>query len=344
MRRTAISVFVLLLTLLALFVSAPSWAQDERLARAQSLLDEGRPAAAIEALGPLLRNNDPRALLLRSTAHFMEGRIPEGRADLDRVLELAPDLRQAWLNRAGLEISEGDYDAALASLERARALDPSAPDSHLNIGAVLLLQGHLAEATASFDRYLGAIRASGEAGEIGEAHYLVATNYAGRGYVGPAVENLRRAIAVDERFRLRARTDGNFDGIAEAPALRELMRTDAYAPAAGDHTARRVFPVPYRGGQGTLLSAVQEAMRSAGEPFDPRVEALPEWALIHGELRVKLHDQPGEDGPEGVMILSAPAGRMSLPEWERRVERLLEALEVILLRRQRAPDETPNPG
>jgi tetratricopeptide (TPR) repeat protein len=340
MRRIPTCVFVLLLTLLAL----PSSAQEERLDRAQSLLDEGRPTAAIEALGPLLRNDDPRALLLRSTAHFMEGRIPEGRADLDRVLELAPDLRQAWLNRAGLEIAEGAYDAALASLERARALDPSAPDSHLNIGAVLLLQGHLAEATESFDHYLAATRTSGERDELGEAHYLVATNYAGRGYVRPAVENLRRAIAADERFRLRARTDGNFDGIAGAPDLRELMRTDSHVPAPGDHNVRRVFPVAYRGGEGTLLSAVQEAMRSVGEPFDPRVEALPEWALIHGELRVKLHDQPGEDGPEGVVSLSAPAGRMAAPEWERRVDRLMEALEVILLRRQRAPEASPGPG
>lgn len=344
MRSFSIASAAVLALLLALASPAPSSAQEERLARAQSLLDEGRPAAAIEALGPLLRNDDPRALLLRSTAHFMEGRIPEGRADLDRVLELAPELRQAWLNRAGLEIAEGDYDAALASLERARTLDPSAPDSHLNIGAVLLLQGHLEEATESFDRYLAATRATGEMQEIGEAHYLVATNYAGRGYARPAVENLRRAIAADERFRLRARTDGNFDGIADAPELRELMRTDSYTPAPGDHTARRIFPVAYRGGEGTLLSAVQEAMRSAGEPFDPRVEALPEWALIHGELRIKLHDQPGEDGPEGVMSLSAPADRMSAQEWERRVDRLLEALEVILLRRQRAPEPPPEPG
>ncbi len=337
--------FAVLLSL-ALVLAAPAGAQEERLARAQSLLDEGRTAAAIEALGPLLREDDPRALLLRSTAHFMEGRMTEGRADLERVLELAPDLRQAWLHRAGLDIAAGDYDRALEALGRARALDPEAPDNHLNIGAVLLLQGHLAEATESFERYLEATASSGAPAELAEAHYLVATNYAGRGYARLAVENLRRSVAHDEAFRLRARTDLNFDAIAEAPELRELMRTEAYTPKPGDHTAQRSYPVPYGGGDGQLLSAVQETMRVVGEPFDPRVEATPEWGLIHGELRVELRDERPEGGgseADGVVSLSAPAGRMSAAEWERRVERLFEELELTLLRRRRGVDPEPPP-
>lgn len=333
---------------LCLLLAAPAGAQEERLARAQSLLDEGRPAAAVEALGPLLREGDPRALLLRSTAHFMEGRMDEGRADLDRVLELAPDLRQAWLNRAGLDIAGGDYDRALEALERARALDPEAPDSHLNIGAVLLLQGHLAEATESFERYLEATATSGTQDELAEAHYLVATNFAGRGYARLAVENLRRAVAHDEVFRLRARTDLNFEAIAEASELRELMRTESHTPAPGDHAARRSYPVPYGGGEGALLSAVQETMRVLGEPFDPRVEATSEWGVIHGELRVELRDEPSESGDggiDGVVSVSAPAGRMSAAEWERRTGELFEALELTLLRRRRtAEPEPPSPG
>lgn len=330
---------------LCLALAGPAAAQDERLARAQSLLDEGRPTAAIEALGPLLREGDPRALLLRSTAHFMEGRMDEGRADLERVLELAPDLRQAWLNRAGLDIANGDYDRALEALERARALEPAAPDSHVNIGAVLLLQGHLSEATESFERYLEATASSGTAADLAEAHYLVATNYAGRGYARLAVENLRRAVAHDESFRLRARTDANFDAIAEAPELRELMSTESYTPAPGDHAARRSYPVPYDGGGGKLLSAVQQTMRVVGEPFDPRIEATSGWGLIHGELRVELRDERTADGEvEGVVSVSAPAGRMSADEWERRTGRFFEELELTLLRRQRGPDPEPDPG
>lgn len=339
--RRSLSLAVLAL---CLALAGPAAAQDERLARAQSLLDEGRPTAAVEALGPLLREGDPRALLLRSTAHFMEGRMAEGRADLERVLELAPDLRQAWLNRAGLDIAGGDYDRALEALERARALDPEAPDSHVNIGAVLLLQGHLAEATASFERYLEATAASGDPAELAEARYLVATNYAGRGYARLAVENLRRAVAHDESFRLRARTDRNFDAIAEAPELRDLMMTESYAPAPGDHAVRRSYPVPYDGGEGELLSAVQATMRVVGEPFDPRIEATPEWGLVHGELRVELRDERTAGGEvEGVVSVSAPAGRMSAEEWERRTGRLFEELDLTLLRRQRRPEPDRDP-
>lgn len=338
MRRTT----TILAVALALLLGTAVTAQEERLTRAQSLLDEGRPTAAIEALRPLLRKEDPRALLLRSTAHFMEGRVEEGRADLDRVLALAPDLRQAWLNRAGLDIAEQRYDRALEALETARRLDPSAPDSHLNIGAVLLLQGHLAEATASFERYLDA------AGASADAHFLVATNYAGRGYAPLAIESLRRAIELDERYRLRARTDDNFAAIAEAPELAAVMETDSYRPAPGDHALQRSYPAPYDGGDGVLLSAVLEGLRLVGEPFDPRIEVTSDWALVHGDLRIKLSDRRTEDSVDGVLSLSAPAGSLSASEWDRRVERLLEAVEVALLRRQRSaaprPDEPLPPG
>lgn len=336
MRRTRRTVLTLLL---ATVLAAPAGAAEERLARAQALLDDGRPAAALEALAPLLRRDpdDAEALLLRSTARFMEGSTEEGRADLERVLEIAPDLRQAWLNRAGLDVAEEHYDRALEALERARDLDPSALDNHLNLGAVLLLQGRLPEATEHFRSYLDA------AGGSAEAHYLVATNYAGRGYARLAVENLRSAVEADEGFRLRARTDPNFQAIAEAPELRELFETDLHPPGKDDRVTRRSYPVAYAQGEGPLLSAVLEALRRAGEPFDPRVEVTPRWALVHGELRVKVYDQPGADGgTEGVVTISAPSEDFTREEWGERVDRLLEAVEVGLLRRSRS--EPPDPG
>lgn len=320
-------------------LAIPAGASEERLARAQALLDEGRPTAAVEALGPILRKNpdDPEALLLRSTARFMEGRTEEGRSDLDRVIEIAPDLRQAWLNRAGLDVADEDYDRALEALERARKLDPSALDNHLNLGAVLLLQGRLPEATSHFESYLEA------AGGTAEAHYLVATNYAGRGYAALAVENLRRAVELDEAYRLDARTDPNFQAIADAPLLRELLETDLHPPGRRDRVVRRSFPAPFEGGDGPLLSTVLEALRTAGEPFDPRVEVTPRWALIHGDLRIKVYDQQGPEGDtEGVVAVSAPEDALPREEWERRVDRVLEAVGLGLLRRSRSHHPTPD--
>lgn len=336
------------LTLFALLVALSHGAlaaSEERLARAQALLDEGRPTAALDALAPVLRQNPdhPEALLLRSTARFMEGRQEEGRADLERVLAVAPDLRQAWLNRAGLDIAEERYDQALAALERARELDPAALDNHVNIGAVLLLQGHLEEATGHFRSYLEA------AGGTAEAHYLVATNYAGRGYAALAVENLRHAVEIEERFRLQARTDPNFEPIADAPALRELLETDLHPPGPGDRVSRRSFPAAFAHGEGPLLSTVLEALRLTGEPFDPRVEVTPRWALIHGGLRIKVFDQVAPEGEtEGVVAVSAPESALSQDDWEQRVDRFFEAVEMGLLRRSRSdrpePDAPLPPG
>lgn len=331
-RRTAVA------ALLVLSLATPAAASEERLVRAQELLDAGRPTAAVEALGPILRQDPdhPRALLLRSTARFMEGSTEEGRRDLERVLAVAPDLRQAWLNRAGLDIAEERYDRALEALERARALDPAALDNHLNLGAVLLLQGRLEEATAHFRSYLEA------AGGTAQAHYLVATNYAGRGYAALAVENLRRAAELDETYRLEARTDPNFQGIAQASALRELLETDLHPPGREDRVARRSYPVGFARGDGPLLSAVLEALRMSGEPFDPRIEVTPRWALVHGELRIKVYDQTGEAGTtEGVIAISAPQDELSLEDWDRRVDRVLQAVQVGLLRRVKAERPAP---
>src|SRR4029079_12601293 len=241
-----------------------------------------QPQAALPLLDALLKKEpgNARALLLRSTARFQTADLEGGRKDLDRALELDPGLRQGWLNRAGLDIAAKRYDAALASLARAEQLAPGAPDNDLNTGAVLLLQGKLEPATQRFTSYLGKQRGSAD------ALYLVATNYALAGYASLAVENLRQAVALDERSRLRARTDPNFSRLDANPRFGELLATDAWKPPAGSLTAARTYAVPY-GEDGDLLGAVLGGLRGAGERFAPRVESAPAWALVWGDLRVK---------------------------------------------------------
>lgn len=267
-------------------------------------------------------SKDGRAFLLRSSAHFLLDEPDEGRADLDRALQLDPTLRQAWLNRAALDLSEQRYDQALAALTRARELDPSAPDNEINIGAVLLLKGDLAEGARSFQRYLDRHRDSAD------SHYLVASNYALAGFAAPAVDLLRRAIQLDEKSRLRARTDPNFGAIAAEPAYQQLMAQDPQRPPAGFHSARFLFARPYDGGKGELLPAVIDTLQAAGVVFDRRVEVTASWALIWGEIRAEIRD--ADDG-RGLVQLSAAPETMSEAAWATRSAELVRKIQSRLI-------------
>ncbi len=299
----------------------------QSLAKAQELVDAGTPRQALPLLDDLLRREpgNARALLLRSTARFLSDDLAGGKQDLDRALELDPTLRQGWLNRAGLEVAAKRYDAALAAFAQAEKLDPRAPENDLDIGAVLLLQGKLQAASGRFESYLAKQPASAD------ASYQVASNYAAAGYAALAVGHLRRAVDLDERSRLRARADPNFAGLAKDAHYQELMATDRYRPAAGSHVASRTYDTPYDPADGALLSAVVESLQLAGERFDPRVETTPDWALIWGDLRIKV--SRAADG-KGLVEASAPFERMPIGDWQRRTGKLFQQVAVQLYNRQ----------
>jgi tetratricopeptide (TPR) repeat protein len=324
--RSSRSLAALLLLPWALGAAAPAAAPPEEraaLARGQELIDAGRPEEAVAVLRPLCerRPPDPEALLLRSTARLMSGDLEAGRRDLEQALALAPHLRQGWLNRAALELADGSYDAALQALRRAQELDPAAADNDLNLGAVLVLKGDLAAASDHFARYLAANPGSAE------ALYLVATNYGLAGYHALALEHLRGAVARDERMRLRARTDPNFGDLAPTAAFAQLLETDAYRPPPGAYQARRAYPVAYDAEDGRLLGAVIDALQATRIPFDPLVEVASGWALLWGELRIKV--SASADGA-GVVEVSAPAERMTPAQWQARTTDLFRAIAAKL--------------
>lgn len=285
------------------------------LARAQELLDQGQARAALELLAAKTGRDsqDAEAFLLQSTARFVLGDRQQGVKDLDRALALNPRLRQGWLNRAALHIADQQYEVALAALETAERLDPTAADNALNIGAVLLLKGDLSAASRRFEAYL--LREESSA----EAHYLVATNYALSGYVNLSVSTLRKAIQLEERNRRRARTDLRFNAIAEKAPFQALLEEDSYQLPAGAYFARRSVPTAFDAQDGKLLGAALDSLKDAGLTFDPRVEVTDRWALIWGDLRVKVTGSRGE----GIVEISAPAESLSPGQWQQRLEAFL---------------------
>jgi len=326
-RRALLPVLALLAAVLpgAAIAESPTQA----LAKAQELVDAGSPRQALPLLDDLLRREpkNARALLLRSTARFLSDDLAGGKQDLDRALEIDPTLRQGWLNRAGLEVAARRYDAALAAFGQAEKLDPRAPENDLNTGAVLLLQGKLQAASGRFESYLAKLPGSAD------ASYQVASNYAAAGYAALAVGHLRRAVELDERSRLRARTDPNFAGMANDAHYQGLLATDSYRPAAGSHVASRAYDTPYDPADGTLLSAVVESLQLAGERFDPRVETTPDWALLWGDLRIKVSRGAGG---KGLVEASAPFERMPIGDWQRRTAKLFQQIAVQLYNRELA--------
>lgn len=296
---------------------------EAQLIQAQELVDAGRSDSALVLLDQMLSkgSKDGRALLLRSTARIMEGEIAAGVDDLHQAVKVDPKLRQAWLNLAGLEIAQRRFDEGYAALLEAQKLDPAASDNDLNLGAVLVLRGQVAEGKQHFERYL--VQQDRDA----EAHYLVAANYALAGVQSEAVTQLRRAIELNERFRLRARTDERFVGL-DAEAYRQLLTSDLYQPPPGTHQASTAYKQGFDPKNNKLLYAVLGALKKCKIPYDPNVEANEVWALVWAEkLRIKVSSQ---SNGTGLVSFSAVEESFSPEEWEQTTQQLFRTIYDLL--------------
>ena len=289
----------------------------------QAMLDAGQTEEALKSLNRRLKKSpeDPDALFLRSTALIMEGNLAAGRRDLAACLEIDPSRRPAWLNRAALDLAEADYAAAVEAFVRAEALDPDAPDNSLNIGAALLFKGDREQASVRFQEYLQTN--PDDAG----AYYLVAANYAMASRPELAVPLLRRAVQLDERTRLRARTDANFAVLAGNSDFQELLTTDSYRPADGAHTAARSYDHPYTGRDSRVLEATLTALQRAGYPISSGVEVTPLWALIWSDVRIKIaaNENAGTD-----VLLSADPSDFTSVRWKAKTNEIFRRITLEL--------------
>ena len=314
-----LSLFLLATPLLA---AEPGSKLAEKLSKAQALLEGGRPEAAMEILDGVLARGKPdaEALLLRSSGRIMLGNLSGGIDDLRRATQVDPSLRQAWLNLAGIEIAQRRFESGYEALLEAQKLDPSAPDNDANLGAVLLMLGKSGEASGHFARYLE------QEGASADAYYLVASNYALAGMADPAVDHLRQAILLNERLRVRARSDERFLSL-DAPEYDRLVVSDLYQPPADAFTAAAAFKVRYDVQDNRLLYAVLGALRSLQIEYDPAIESTERWALVWADLRIKVTNQ---SNGTGVVHLSAPADRYTTDSWQRVSQRLFQTIHQVL--------------
>lgn len=304
-------------------------AATDPLARAQAAVDAGDSETAIALVEPILKRDkrNARALLIRSTARCLEGDLGACEKDLDAALAADPTLRQGWLNRSALAIAGKRWDDALAALDRAEAIDPAAADNGLNHGAVFLMKGELEPAAAQFRRYLD------RSGADPNAWYLVATNYAFSGYAALAVEHLGRAVAIDERQRLRARVDPNFAELASHRGFQQLLTTDTFRPAPGSLRAEKLLRTRLAGPDSPIVTAALNAVQLSGLPIQGSVELTDDWALLWTDFRIKLSKA---DGDMTIVTLTAAPGRYTSDQWSSRTEAFFATLERELLRQELA--------
>lgn len=98
---------------------SPRAEADLRLARAEALVDSGKPADAM--------------------------------ADLDAATAAAPDSVTGWLLKATLHRRQGELPAAEAALLKAAALAPDAPDVELEAGNIAAAKGDMALARQAWE-------------------------------------------------------------------------------------------------------------------------------------------------------------------------------------------------
>ncbi|MCI0341852.1 MAG: tetratricopeptide repeat protein [Planctomycetales bacterium] len=154
------------------------------------------PSLAEREYGIALASGIPFAWALnnRGAARRNLGDLAGSMADLDRALDLAPRLVEAWNNRAATRRELGDPAGALADLTRALEVDPRDGKSWSNRGNAKQALGDIAGAVADFDRAV----------EMSPRLAVAWSNRGnlkrGLGDLAGAVADLDRALELDPRY------------------------------------------------------------------------------------------------------------------------------------------------
>lgn len=113
-----------------------------------ALLAMGRTDEAIEYYQKALvrDDQDARAMAALGAAMTQRGAAPAALPWLDRAVALAPELPQAWLNRANVLFALGRFVDAQADYEHVLKMRPNDIDARHNLGVLLMTRGETGRA------------------------------------------------------------------------------------------------------------------------------------------------------------------------------------------------------
>jgi len=199
---------------------------------ASAVLSAGRPAEALELIGPHLAHHpdDIAGLTVASEALLLVGRGPEALAAAEHAIRLEPNSKRSWNALAFARAGVRDFDGAVAAAERCVELAPHDWTTHANLAMISSQQKPSAHA---------ALRSAQEAVRLApnasEAHQILGTTLLRRKQPKPAIDSFTTALRLDPQnetarhnLALARMRTGN-----PAQAVADLSELTARAPNDG---------------------------------------------------------------------------------------------------------------
>ncbi len=175
----------------------------------------------------LARTLDPQygnARVHMVNLRIAQGRFDDAQAEVDAILDIAPDSIAALGGAGVLAMLRGDAAAAIDCYRRACAAAPDHPNAHASLAAAQGFAGDVAAADAT----LAATRA--RFGEDCLSPYVLAIVAARSGRADAAIDHLARAIDGRDPSSLLIRSDPSFTSLHRHPQWRDLARRLKPAP------------------------------------------------------------------------------------------------------------------
>lgn len=270
------------------------------LAFAQGL--QGRYDAALETLEAdweRVRSEVPRAGLLRARLLHHTGQVAAAIAELERLLETAPDDAEALGELALLWVDADDYDAAESAARRARAAGGECYGAEVALGMAELARGEVDSARA---RFLAARERREEAGRswlgLGLCELATGNSDAAALALTTAVAELPRYRPAREALAWARIGQQNVDE-AES-VLREAMDME---PTVGELHALLAIVFLLRGDAESAHSSLQKA----------ETMAVPATAATTFHVRELLRLAAGAQAGNAELLRSPMGERLRAP-------------------------------